>query len=379
MGRARILVVDDEAGMLRSMERILAPQHEVTALRVPEEAVTAAREQPFDVAVLDVRMPGMDGFELMAALKGIQPDLEVILMTGSAHEADARLIRAIRERAFFFLTKPFDRDVLLALMSRCLELRRATTENKNYLARLERELLAARHFQTSLLPVSPRRIGSVEVRSLYRPWAQLGGDFFDAAPSGKSGVMLLIVDVAGHGASAAMRTGTIKLAFREAVAAGEAPSGVVGRLAGLGRVFPDEGHLTAICARIEPAAGRAEFVNAGHPPAYLVGRDGRLRALDSTAPIVHPALHDWTYDATQVALAPGDRLFLYTDGVIESRRAHDDGGEAGGEQYGLERLAQALGAPARDLIAAVDRSLEAFRAGRPLEDDVAMVTAEVIP
>ena len=74
---------------------------------------------------------------------------------------------------------------------------------------------------------------------------------------------------------------------------------------------------------------------------------------------------------------PGDRLFLYTDGVIESRRAQDDG-PAGGEQFGLARLEEALRAPG-DPIAAVDAALERFRAGRPLEDDVAMLTAEVVP
>src|SRR6185503_49629 len=66
MAKARILVVDDEAGMLRSMERILAPQHDVVPHRVPDEALAAAREEGFDVAILDVRMPGMDGFDLMA-------------------------------------------------------------------------------------------------------------------------------------------------------------------------------------------------------------------------------------------------------------------------------------------------------------------------
>ena len=379
MSRARILVVDDEAGMLRSMERILAPQHEVTALRVPEEALPAAREQPFDVAVLDVRMPGMDGFELMAALKEIQPDLDVILMTGSAHEADARLIRAIRERAFFFLTKPFDRDVLLTLVSRCLERRRATVDRRIYLQRLEHELRAAQRFQTSLLPVSPLRVGRFEVRSRYLPWSQLGGDFYDVAPARAGGALLMIADVSGHGASAAMLTGVLKLAFREGVAAGEGPAGIMGRLAVCTRLFPDEGHLTAICVRMDGAGRRLVIVNAGHPPGYLVGGGGRLVQLESTAPIVHPALGEGPYEEARVAVEPGDRLFLYTDGVIESRRAYDDGGEGldGGEQFGLARLEDALRASPRDLIDGVTERLAAFRAGRPLEDDVALLSAEM--
>jgi DNA-binding NtrC family response regulator len=119
---------------------------------VPQEAVDAARGEAFDVAILDVRMPGMDGFDVMAALKALQPELDVILMTGSVHEADARLIRAIRERAFFFLTKPFDRDVLLALVSRCLELRRANAENRLHVERLELELRAAQRSRRASCP-----------------------------------------------------------------------------------------------------------------------------------------------------------------------------------------------------------------------------------
>ena len=104
MPRPRILVVDDEPGMLRTIERILSTRYDVRAVRLPSAALDAADLGTFDVAILDVRMPEMDGFALMAKLGERQPDLDVIVMTGSTDERDARLIRAIRERAFFFLT-----------------------------------------------------------------------------------------------------------------------------------------------------------------------------------------------------------------------------------------------------------------------------------
>ena len=76
-----------------------------------------------ELAIVDIRMPDMDGFELMARLKGRFPALDVILMTGSVDDLDEKLVRAIRSPAFYFIQKPFDRDVLRTLVERCVELR----------------------------------------------------------------------------------------------------------------------------------------------------------------------------------------------------------------------------------------------------------------
>ena len=75
-------------------------------------------------------MPEMDGFQLMEELRALDPEVDVIFMTGSIHEIDAKLIKAIRKDAFYFLQKPFDRGVLLSLVERCLELKRLDRSNR---------------------------------------------------------------------------------------------------------------------------------------------------------------------------------------------------------------------------------------------------------
>ncbi len=130
MRPARILVVDDEPGMLRAVDRVLSKDHHVVGTRLSRDALSVASEFHPELAIVDVRMPDLDGFELMALLKARFSGLDVILMTGSVDDLDEKLIRAIRSPAFYFIQKPFDREVLRTLVERCLELRWRREEHR---------------------------------------------------------------------------------------------------------------------------------------------------------------------------------------------------------------------------------------------------------
>ena len=165
----RILVVDDEAGMLRSLERVLGHDYQVVSALSSCEAIRLAETLRPDLAILDIQMPEMDGFELMEALHALDSELDVIFMTGSVHEIDAKLIKAIRKDAFYFLQKPFDRGVLLSLVDRCVELKRLDRNNRDHLLRMEKELGDARAFQQSLLPPACGKVGGIRVFAHYIP------------------------------------------------------------------------------------------------------------------------------------------------------------------------------------------------------------------
>src|SRR6185436_20974179 len=125
-------------------------------------------------------------------------------------------------------------------------------------------------------------------------------DFYDCAPARSDGAVILIVDVSGHGASAAMLTGMVKLAFRDALSRGDDPADIVRRIAASRPLFPEGQHLTALCARIDPAEGWIEYVNAGHPPGLVARRDGALVRLETTAPLVHPVFERWECESRSV-------------------------------------------------------------------------------
>lgn len=375
MARPRILVVDDEAGIVRTIERILSTQYDVRSARLPTQALAMAEAERFDVAILDVRMPEMDGFALMARLGAQQPDLDVIMMTGSTDERDARLVRAIREKAFFFVTKPFDREVLLTLLQRCLEARRLTRENQAHVTRLERELLAARAFQQSLLPDRNAAHRGLEVAFLYEPCLELGGDFFDYVLRDDTPGAMLVSDVSGHGAPAAMVTGMVKQAFHAAARREYLPTAVLERIAGASVLFPDGKYVTATSARVDPASDTLEYANAGHPPALFFDRQGSMTLLESSAPIIHPGLPACRFEQRSVRMARGDRLLLYSDGLTDAQ--NDEG-----QDFGFERLVAAASrlfeqAPDRQpdcagALRLLRYELAQFTGGRPLDDDLTL-------
>jgi phosphoserine phosphatase RsbU/P len=366
----RILVVDDETGMLRSVERVLAQDYQVASIRSSREAVGLAEAFKPDLAILDIQMPDMDGFQLMEKLRALDPELDVIFMTGSVHELDAKLIRAVRKDAFYFLQKPFDRGVLLTLVERCLELKRAHRSNREHVLRMEKELSDARAFQQSLLPPEFGEVGGISISAHCIPCSELAGDFYDYAAVPPDGAVILVADVSGHGASAAMLTGIVKSALHSASSEVYEPASVVERVANGIRSFGHHHFITLVCARIRN--GSLDFVNAGHPPGILSTCENAAPLLEATGPIISPALdHSWEQHTIQVKRR-SDRIVLFTDAVSE---AESDSGE-----YGIERLVEEVRKRpihGHALSEQILQSLRQFAAGRPLNDDLTLVVADL--
>ncbi len=368
--RPKILVVDDEPAMLRTVTRVLERDNQVQGFASPTEALAAAADLRPHLAIVDIRMPGMDGFELMNALKRLDNDIRVILMTGSGFDTDKKLIRAIREKAFFYIHKPFERAVLRTLVARCLELKALEDANRGYLAHLESQLEEARVFQQTMLPARQVTLEGFEIDAAYEPCTELAGDLYDYAAAGRGRVTLLIADVVGHGASAAMLTSLVKSAFRASYPDYE-PLAVVERVSEALVSFEPDRFVTLLCARISDAEGHLEYVNAGHDGGMVTTPGNLPRQLESTGPLMSPVLRHIGWQSKTVPWRPGSRLLLYTDGITETWREDD-------EMFELDRL-RPIVADHQDggeaLLKTILASVEAFAGGRPAADDMTLLTA----
>ncbi len=360
--KARILIVDDDPHMLEGAAMVLDKDYEVLALGDPREALDRVHGFAPEIAILDVRMPGLDGFQLMAALKETRPDLDVILMTGSVAESDRKLVRAIRGEAFYFLLKPFERTVLLTLVERCFKLRRLAESNRRQMRHIQAELAHARAFQRSLLPPAEAVVNGWALAARYQPVEELCGDLYDYAPWGDDGVAFFVADVSNHGAGAAMLTAMIKSAFHSCAPAGFPPQEITERVHAGIKGFQTDHFVTLLAGRL--SRGSLEYVNAGHPAALLWPP---LRELEPTGIVVHPELSQPGLSAATVPFPDDAQLLVYTDGVVEAQ-----GG--GGERFELERLKGALQGTGATLLDHVVGAVRDFGGGRPLGDDVTLLT-----
>ena len=373
MRSSRILVVDDEPGMLRAVERVLSGTYHVIGTRSSRDALDIAGEFNPELAIVDIRMPDLDGFELMARLKARFPKLDVILMTGSVDDLDEKLVRAIRSAAFYFIQKPFDREVLKTLVDRCVELRWRREENRRHLERLETEMAEARAFQQSLLPDREAVVNRLAICCRYTPCSGLGGDLYDYAAAASGQTALLIADVSGHGVSAAMLTGIVKSAFQASHVDAFEPVAVVQRVwTGLA-AFSPERFVTLVAALVDPAERRLRYVNAGHPSIVLWGDAREPVWLKSTGPLVSPVLSGSRWEDPVVPIDKGNKLLLYTDGVSEVL-ADTDGCAESRFRNIIER-ASAGGATLLDAILA---DVQHDLAGSPQPDDLTLLTARVL-
>ena len=132
MSQERILIVDDEEDMLEGLRRLFnqhLPELEVTAASRARQALRLVRQVPVDTVLLDIRMPEVDGFELLEALRKEDPWITVIMMT--AYGSIEIAVEAMRLGAYDFITKPFTKEPLLRAVRKGLERNRLIRENRH--------------------------------------------------------------------------------------------------------------------------------------------------------------------------------------------------------------------------------------------------------
>ncbi len=363
---ARVLVIDDDAGVLRAVQRILGIRYELATASSPAEALALAPDVDPDLAILDIRMPAMNGFELMQRLKAGQPDLDVIFMTGSMTEPDAHLIQAIRQGAFYFIQKPFDREVLQTLVERCLELRQLR-------AVADRELNKLHWAQSRLLPQAAPAHPGFQLAVRYRPFYFATGDYHDFFPQPDGTLAVFVGDSSGHGPSACMLMATMRtLLYTHPEIQGDPGKA----LSGLNRMFhaltPADLFMTAVYV-VLARDGSVSWAAAGQHPPLWVHAAGEVAPMDLAAvglPLgIEPGEQ---YVTVNQPIHAGERLIVFTDGIIEATNRRGELFGLARVQDALTRLAHAAGSTEALLDGLMDE-VKTFMDGSDFEDDFTLL------
>lgn len=242
-----------------------------------------------------------------------------------------------------------------------------SSERESKLRDVEHELETARRIQTSILPRRLPSIAGLQLAARYEPMTAVAGDFYDFLPVGDHGVAILVADVSGHGVPAALIASMLKVAFAAQADHARDPARILSQLNATLAGQLDGQFVTAACAFIDVEARNITYAGAGHPPALLVRGNGEVSELVENG-LLMGIFSQAEYRNIEAPFQAGDRLVLYTDGIIEATLAD-------GEQFGLDRLKDfARRSPAGTsdfadrLIAAVTRPVR--------EDDLTVVVAE---
>jgi sigma-B regulation protein RsbU (phosphoserine phosphatase) len=369
---ARVLVADDQPDVLEALRWLLTGEgYEPEFVSSTDAVLERLRERPFDLLLMDLNYSrdttsGREGLELIPKVLAHDPTLPIVVMTGWGSVDTA--VEAMRRGARSFVQKPWEDVTLLEIVQREIEEAQATKRKD---ARQQREFEEARLIQRGLLPTTTPTLPGLELASSWQPANGVGGDCFDMLTFGTGAMGVYIADVAGKGVPAALLMSNLQAAVRAFAQEGAAPGSVatnVNRL--LCRNMASGRFVTFCYARIDLAAGKLTYANAGHNPPLLVRDDGTIEKLAPGGTVLG-VFAESTYEQGDFPLRKRDRLIFYTDGITEGRNP-------AGDEFGEDRLAasalehRALGAD--EMLAAMLRDVEGFNAGM-YEDDATLIVA----
>jgi len=369
-----ILIVDDTPANLRLLSQMLAEQgYQVRPVPDGPLALAAVQAKPPDLILLDIKMPGMSGYEVCEHLKIEDKTCNIPIIFISALDAIQDKVRAFTAGGVDYVTKPLQVEEVLARVETHLALRNLQKKLQAANRKMAQELALAGEIQISFLPSRLPNIPGWQMTSILRPAREMSGDFYDFIhlPNGHLGI--LVADVSDKGAGAALYMALswplIRTYAMEYPAQPETVLSIVNR-----RIMNDTcscQFVTVFYSILNPDTGRLVYCNAGHWPPYLFSaRDkGSIKKLSTTG-ISVGLFADGNFKQGVVQIDPGDVLVLYTDGITEAQNAQ---GDFFGESQLLESASAKLRCPARAIQDTILADVQSFVGDTLQSDDIALI------
>lgn len=377
---ARVLVVDDideNRDILVRRLRRLGVVHTEQAVN-GREALEAIAAREFDLVLLDIMMPEVDGFEVLRQLSeaGKLTDLPVIVIS-ALNDMDP-VVRCIEMGAEDFVLKPFNATLLRARILATLEKKMLRDSMRQELQRKQIELNDARALQLALVP--PNYRGShhgrdIAIDIVLEPAKEVGGDLVDYFSIGDDMLVMLIGDVSGKGAAAGLMMARTQALFRGLLSRPDVLEvfGQPERAAGMVHSILSRGNdscmfVTMLLATLELRSGKLSYVRAGHVEPFLIRADGAVGRLACSGGLPFGLMdEDFRYESASVQLETNDQLLVVTDGVTEATAP----GEA---MFGDDRVTDLLVAhTGTSLLPTLVAAVREFEGGQAAFDDLAAI------
>lgn len=371
----KILVVDDNAENRETLCRRLQRQgHATVEAEDGHDALQRLGQEAFDLVLLDVMMPGLDGYSVLRQMKQTPELKDIPVIMISALDELGSVVRCIEAGAEDYLSKPFQPTLLRARIGASLEKKQLRDQEKEHLRtiqetqkRLSEELEEAGNYVRSILPPPTTEPLAIDWRFI--PSTELGGDSFGYHWIDEDHFAIYLLDVCGHGVGAALlsvaainvlRSGSLATDFRD-------PAGV---LSLLNEKFPMEQHnnmyFTIWYGVFHRPTRTLRHASGGHPASLLVQDGQPLRQLRCPGLVVG-VMPDVGYDSESTVVPEGARLFILSDGTYEIRTPS---GMLPYEQF--EGFVQEHG-NAPDALDKIVEWVTGLKGGKALDDDFSLV------
>jgi sigma-B regulation protein RsbU (phosphoserine phosphatase) len=386
-GAALLVVDDNEDNRYTLGERLKRLGYANLAFATNgREALEALRARPFDLMLLDVMMPEMNGYEVLEQLKADERLRHLPVIMISAVDQVESVIRCVELGAEDYLQKPFNPTLLRARVGASLEKKRLRDEIVAHLARVELELQSAREIQLGMVPAEfppAPPPAHLDVHAALYPAREIGGDLYDFFYSDPQTLCVAIADVAGKGAPAALFMARTKTLVRMVATLLPGASGprprpdeVVARVnAELCRDNASLIFVTLFFAMLDLPTRTLSYCNAGHNLPYVFDPAGKLVPVAEARGKPLGIRPDFPYATATRTLTPGDCLYLFTDGITE---ATDGEGRLFEEPRLEESLRASAGAPAREIVDATIARVREFVGDTPQSDDIAAMAIRLV-
>ncbi|MFQ6112524.1 MAG: SpoIIE family protein phosphatase [bacterium] len=377
---ANILVVDDERSIIYLLTEVLKKDgHEVKGVSDGKLVKDELKKKSYELVVSDLHMKEVGGIEVLKQVKSADENTEVLILTG--HGTVATAVEAMKLGAFEYLTKPIDMEEFRLKVQKALErrnLRLQIESQRKELATqqemIQKDLNLAQQVQHSLVP-KPILLPQIEVNVKYMPMIGVGGDFADLYYDGEENVYLTLVDVTGHGITAALLVNRVCSEIRNMVREHKEPRSILYSVNNF--IFHAfEGmamFLTMFSGVVNLRKCSFMYAGSAHPAIILWRRrTNKFEKLESQNVIIgyeKRAENKFVQDITM--LGPEDKIIMYTDGIIEAEDAH-------GKQLGINGFINffksTIYLSVSDIIESIIEGIEDYTPN-PIKDDVYLIIA----